>query len=170
MVKRKQNVLNKAGIFSEDLSDATHSVAPLGVRKFHFKMRLFTDLLIENAIHIEFLSLFFHSLLVLMQSSQSITDYFNDSTSAIKSGDINENIEGEQSKENEDMDCDQNDTSYKHMLDDDDEDAFMLDIDCWIEKSVRVPSEEQKPLENEKLRCNQQNSLEKRVFPLIFKF
>lgn len=32
MVKRKQEVLNKAGIFSEDLSDATHSIAPLGVR------------------------------------------------------------------------------------------------------------------------------------------
>lgn len=32
MLKKKQDVLNKAGIFSEDLSDATHSAAPIAVR------------------------------------------------------------------------------------------------------------------------------------------
>lgn len=30
-LKKKQDVLNKAGIFSEDLSDATHSAAPVAV-------------------------------------------------------------------------------------------------------------------------------------------
>lgn len=31
MVKKKQDVLNKAGLFSEDLSNATHSAAPMAV-------------------------------------------------------------------------------------------------------------------------------------------
>lgn len=30
-LKHKQNVLNKAGIFCEDLSDATHSAVPIAV-------------------------------------------------------------------------------------------------------------------------------------------
>lgn len=30
-LKNKQNVLNKAGIFSEDLMDGTHSAAPIAV-------------------------------------------------------------------------------------------------------------------------------------------
>lgn len=34
MLKRKQEVLNKAGLFSEDLSDATHTVAPTSVKIF----------------------------------------------------------------------------------------------------------------------------------------
>ncbi len=32
MLKRKQDVLNKAGLFSEDLSDATHTIAPIPVK------------------------------------------------------------------------------------------------------------------------------------------
>lgn len=34
MLKQKQEVLNKAGLFSEDLSDATHSIAPVSVISF----------------------------------------------------------------------------------------------------------------------------------------
>lgn len=36
MLKRKQEVLNKAGLFSEDLSDATHTAAPTSVKKMFF--------------------------------------------------------------------------------------------------------------------------------------
>lgn len=91
MVKRKQEVLNKAGIFSEDLSDATHSIAPIN-------------------------------------ASQNITNFFNESSLHLKS-DINENLNKNQYHEDEEMECDTNE-SYRNMLDNDSEDAFMLDIDC----------------------------------------
>lgn len=36
MLKNKQNVLNKAGLFHEDLADGTHSAAPSTVNNFFF--------------------------------------------------------------------------------------------------------------------------------------
>lgn len=69
--------------------------------------------------------------------SQQINDCFDgDGASTSKQhGDIvDKNIEtakvdADNEVEPDRMDLDQND-SYKHMLDDDEEDAFMLDIDC----------------------------------------
>lgn len=67
--------------------------------------------------------------------SQKINDCFDGASTSKLQGDIvDKNIETAKVEavnevESDRMDLDQND-SYKHMLDDDEEDAFMLDIDC----------------------------------------
>lgn len=126
MVKRKQDVLNQAGIFSEDLSDAAFSIASHAVNVIFFPLH-FSFLLIKREYY-NILIIFNFLFNILQQSSQKITNYFNESTSAIQS-DINENVAGKSDGTIDQMECDPND-SYKQMLDDDEDDTFMLDIDC----------------------------------------
>ncbi|XP_055295299.1 SWI/SNF-related matrix-associated actin-dependent regulator of chromatin subfamily A-like protein 1 [Sitodiplosis mosellana] len=90
MVKGKQDVLNKAGIFSEDLTDATHS-----------------------------------TVTVSAQSSDQTIDRYFESPKSAEGGQINNNNNGDQTSVQpavESMD-------YHHILDDDADDALMLDLD-----------------------------------------
>lgn len=92
--------MNKAGIFSEDLSDATHSAAPIAVG---------------------------------IQGSEQITSYFNASGTSTKKTDentaINKNNNLIETNQLEPMKTNCLDNSYKHMLDDDNEDAAFLELD-----------------------------------------
>lgn len=46
MLKRKQDVLNRAGLFCEDLQDASHTLAPTGVSAHNLSVPIFIKLFI----------------------------------------------------------------------------------------------------------------------------
>lgn len=129
MVQRKQSVLNKAGLFSEDLSDAVHSDAPAPVNSFTRDRYLLRQLII------------FH-ILSLKQDTNLLSQYFKVEPASIEKTAVNNN-----NNENEGKPSTSTAISWGEDLDD--WDGFFDDCD----DAIGV-----KPASTEKTAANNNNN------------
>lgn len=112
MVKTKQDVLNKAGIFSEDLGDATHSTISVSVSLFTSK---FSYKLNKN----------WFKYFQQKQTDKKLTSFFETQDKKSK----NDQDQIDNNGNNHHMEDKTEQLDYHQLLNDDDDDDVMLALD-----------------------------------------